>query len=241
MKKWIVFLLLLCCLLTACRPSQEPRDLPADDEETGENTTGETTLPDTDADTADQTEPQFLTVMPLPETLEIDQLENCTVAISFEEGDVYLDDEGAAWIRATVYTYDVYDAVDISQLKVGDTIILHGQEVSVQSREEMPYSIVINGGLDNGGFELWTDENGVYYEISYSDLKSWYAIGDVTLPVSENFVFTDDADPEIREVPYELADFMDADSGIGYFFDPNNTTIVIEDGVVTEMFRRYTP
>ena len=42
-----------------------------------------------------ETEETKVTVIsPLPETLDIDNLDNCTVAVSFEKGDAYVDDNG---------------------------------------------------------------------------------------------------------------------------------------------------
>ena len=36
-------------------------------------------------------------INPLPETLDVNALDNCTVAVSLEKGDVYVDDNGKVY------------------------------------------------------------------------------------------------------------------------------------------------
>ena len=182
-------------------------------------------------------------VVPLPETLNMDHLDNCMVAISLDKESVIPCAGGAypAQMKVTVYTYDVYDMVDIGLLEVGDVIVINQQDVVVTKLERESYLVRINGGLDNGGYDLRTDDNGVYYETGYSDAKTLYAIGQATLPVSPEFVFTDSADPENQSVDYSLDDLFKNETLFNVTFTPDNTSIVIEDGVVTQMYRRYTP
>ena len=55
--------------------------------------------------------------------------------------------------------------VDISNLKVGDTVVTHSGEVKVTSLERSQSGIIyVNGGLENGGFDLVTDDSGVFFE-----------------------------------------------------------------------------
>lgn len=51
------------------------------------------------------------TISTLCEILDINNLDNCTVAVSFNKGDVYVDDSGKAVMNATVYSYELYDMV----------------------------------------------------------------------------------------------------------------------------------
>ena len=44
-------------------------------------------------------------VQPLPETLSIDKLDNCTVAVSLEKGNAYVDDNGKMVMKVKVYNY----------------------------------------------------------------------------------------------------------------------------------------
>ncbi|MBP3592992.1 MAG: hypothetical protein J6J44_00545 [Lachnospiraceae bacterium] len=169
-------------------------------------------------------------------------LDNCTVAVSFNKGDAYVDDNGIMQLKVKVYTYDLYDMVDIALLKEGDTIILRGEEVLVNSLVRTEHgSVQINGGLDVGGYELITNENTVYFETGYSDVKAYYELGEATLPVSESFTFTDKMDLDKGTVTYYPGDFLADEAGIFYSFTPDNTSIVIQDGQVISMERIYTP
>ena len=44
--------------------------------------------------------------------------------------------------------------VDISQLAVGDTIVVDGKDMVVASREDKDGFVTINGGLEQGGVDL---------------------------------------------------------------------------------------
>ena len=61
--------------------------------------------------------------------------------------------------------------VDMAALNEGDTIVIRGQEVKITSIERNERGILINGGLDNGGYDFGTDDTTVWYECGYSDSK----------------------------------------------------------------------
>lgn len=180
-------------------------------------------------------------VSPLPSYIDINNLDNCTLAVSLEQGDAYVDDTGAMQMDVTVYAYDLYDMVDIAALKEGDTIIIRGEEVTVTSLERIERGVLINGGLDENGYELRTDEATVWYEVGYSDIKSYYEVGKATIRISADMNFYDTSDLDKGEVVYYPGDFLTDNAGIMYHFVPHNTSIVIEDGMIIEMYRRYMP
>lgn len=239
MKKMLVLLAVLCCILSACGTQDTP-------EPTEAATLTQTETP-TDAPTEapganiPMTLPLF-TAAPLPTTVDVNNLDNCTVSVSLEKGGIYKDDSGEAQMKVTVYTYDLYDMVDISKLRGGDTIVIRGEDVVIEALERTESgAVLINGGLDLGGYELRTHDNTVYYEIGYSDAKSWYSVGEAGLEVSDDFVFTDASDPDKEPVTYTFEDLAAEDSSVAYYFFPDNTTITIENGVIISMERIYTP
>lgn len=181
------------------------------------------------------------TILPLPNDIDMNNLDNCTVAISLEQGDVYVDDTGVMQMDITVYAYDLYDMVDITTLQEGDTIVIRGEEVMVTSLERNDRGLLINGGLDENGYELRTEDTTVWYESGYSDVKSYYEIGKTTIRVSEDMNFCDNSDLDKGEMVYYPGDFLTDNAGIVYHFVPNNTSIVIEDGMIIKMFRNYMP
>ena len=72
-------------------------------------------------------------------------------------------------------------------------------------------------------------------------MKSYYPLGDATIRVSADFEFTDASDLDKGEIIYYPGDFLTDKAGIVYHFTPHNTSIVIENGQITHMTRRYTP
>lgn len=181
-------------------------------------------------------------ISPLPVTIDINKLDNCTVAISLEQGDAYVDDTGAMQMDVTVYTYDLYDMVDIASLKEGDVIIIREQEVPVTNLERNELGLVIiNGGEENGGYDFYTDNSGVYFEMGFNDAKAYYPLGEATIRVSADFEFYDSSDLAAGEKMFYPGDFLIDDAGIRYDFNANNTTIVIEEGQIIQMNRIYTP
>ena len=188
---------------------------------------------------AEQTESAAV-IRPLPDTT-MDNLQDATIAVSFEEGDVYVDDTGKLQMEAKIYTYDKYDMVDIAMLKVGDTIVTHAGEVKVTALERSAAGTVyVNGGLDNGGFDLVTDDCGVFFETGYSDVKSWYQVGEATIRVSVDFKGLDTSNPDAGEVVLYPGSFLVGEVS-NYDFTPHNTTIRIENGQVMELTRVYMP
>ena len=181
-----------------------------------------------------------VTIYPLPD-YTMDNLSDAILSVSLEEGSAYVDDTGKMQMDLIIYTYDRYDMVDIATMKVGDTIATYHSEVEILSLTQDDYGTIhINGGLDENGMDLVTDDSGVYYAIGYSDMKSWYQVGEATIRVSVDFVYYDNADLEQGEVIYYPGSFLIGEV-TDYYFTPHNTTIRVENGQIVEMNRRYTP
>ena len=171
----------------------------------------------------------------------MENLTDAILSVSLEEGDAYVDDTGKMQMDVKIYTYDKYDMVDIAELEKGDTIVTHSGEVEVNSIERNDNGLVyINGGLEEGGFDLFTDESGIFYETGFDDVKNWHKVGEATIRVSTDFKGYDNADPEQGELIIYPGDFLTG-AVLDYNFTPYNTTIRVEAGEIVEMNRRYTP
>ena len=224
MKKSIVFTLVLCLLLTGCG------NVKAATEATQAVSTTAAT---------EQTAPASR-IYPLPDTT-MDNLSEAILSVSLEEGDAYVDDTGIMRMDVTIYTYDKYDMVDISMLKVGDILVTHSGEVEISALERKENgTLLINGGLDENGLDLITDESGIYYACGYSDAKNWYITGEATIRVSTDFLYHDTSDLEIGEILYYPGSFLIGEV-TDYHFTPHNTTIRVENSQIIEMHRVYTP
>lgn len=179
-------------------------------------------------------------IYPLPDAT-MENLTDAILSVSFEAGDVYLDDTGKLQMNVKIYTHDQYDLVDIALLQVGDTLVTHAGEVAVLSVERMGDGTVsINGGWEADGLSLMTHEGGVYYAVSANDAKDWYEIGEATIRVSADFIGYDQADLELGEVIFYPGSFLVGEV-INYDFTPYNTTIRVEAGQVMELHRVYMP
>ena len=181
-------------------------------------------------------------ISPLPETLDLNALDNCTVAVSLEKGDAKLSDSGKMVMDLTVYSYELYDMIDIASLKENDVIVRKNEEITVSELERLESGLVrINGGEENGGFDLVSNYSTVYYEIGMNEIKAYYELGKVTLPVSDEFEYIDESDIEKEAKIYYPGDFLTDDVEIEYNFYPNNTSVVIENGTVVKMNKVYMP
>lgn len=224
MKKIAVCLTVLSLLLAGCANTQ--------------NETAETVEPVEEQ--AVEVVAEGKTILPLPDTT-MENLTDATVHVSFEQEDVYVDDEGILQMDVTVYTYDRYDMVDMAMLEVGDILAGHDGEVVVTALErDDAGTVLINGGLEAGGFDLATEDNGVFFEVGYDDVRSWHEVGTATLRVSADMVGYDGSDLELGEVTFYPGDLLE---GIvnNFHFVPHNTTVRIENGQIVEIYRRYTP
>ena len=246
MKK-LVLLLMVCCMCTACGTKEEavtavPEQVETGVEEIVEAVAEETVVEEAVVDKAETGEEESEVITLLPSTIDLTALDNCTLAVSFEKGDAYVDDNGAMQLKVTVYEYELFDMVDIANLKEGDTIMIQNQEVLVETMEILDSGLLfINGGMENGGYDLWHGDSGVYFEHGYNDTKSYQPIGEATIKVSGEFEFVDASDLNKGEVIFYPGDFLTDNEEIIYNFTPNNTNIVVENGVVTHMTRIYMP
>ena len=233
MKRIILFLLTFSLLLTGCAITGKADPAPATE-------AAVTTVPATEAAPTTQPTEPARTIAPLPDTT-MENLTDAILSVSLEEGKAYVDDSGKMQMDLKIYSYDRFDMVDIAILKEGDTILRYSDEVKVTSLEwSETGTVYINGGLENGGFDLVTDDSGVYYEAGYNDHKNWHQVGEATIRVSVDFRFYDNYDPALGEVLHYPGSFLVGEV-TNYDFTPYNTNIRVEAGQIIEMNRWYIP
>ncbi len=144
-----------------------------------------------------------------------------------------------------LYTVDCYDIVDIDQMAVGDTIVVEGESIRIESLEEDEYGHkLVNGGYDAGGCTLSPfSEDNCWMCVEDDDFNTCTERAEVTLTLSENVVFTDGWDIEKDPVTAEGIEAVTAaiQGSENDAFDSHNTTVRLEDGRVVEIIRRYVP
>lgn len=183
---------------------------------------------------------KMLIVRPLPETLDIDNLTDCTFAASFSPQDVYLDDD----VALEVYDNELFDMVDISQLATGDTIVIDGDSVTVDTVERSDNGYVqINGGLDGNGYDLMTDDSGVYREKTWDDEDVFQLIGKTVLPVDQDFTFDDSSDLDNPARELYAGDFLEEmqNSEKDYACSPQACTVRVAGGKIVNITLVYVP
>lgn len=191
-----------------------------------------------------------ITVYPQPQTLDINNLTDCSLHISILS--VTASTHGNE-ITVEVFMEETYDAEDIVMLQLGDTIVIGSQSVEIS---ELVYDEVfdgetgllvevpcldINGGFMDGGHTLMPFGDGIYREVSFGYEINIYSIGVVNLPVSEDFIFTDYSNPMNRGVVYSFEDLVHDESLREAGFKPHDTVIEVKNGVVTQMIRSFIP
>ena len=172
-------------------------------------------------------------INPLPFTTDINNIQDSDVAIDVSKGSIK-DNK----ITCKVYEYEKFNLVDMSLISVGDTIVLNGEDVEIKSieRDELD-GIIINGGLDIGGYYLITEGDGVFFSIGYSDVKTYHELGELTLELSDDFTFVDATDLDNEPKIYSKSEL----SSVDYSGTPHNTVLTIMGGKAVYMEQKYTP
>lgn len=167
----------------------------------------------------------------------VDQLEgDATIPV-----DINTNASGDGMIKVVCYSDCVYDAVDISQLKEGDTLIASNGTLTVETIEDSNGYLNINGGLEEGGATLKSNDGGTYVEQLLDDYIYKEELGEREYPLSKDVVLTDSSDLESDPVVYTgLEEVEKALQDIGVF-NVYNTTIVVENGEVIEINLVYCP
>ncbi len=178
---------------------------------------------------------------PLPSGLEIDALTDCTVPAKFTSNDF-------RWMGGNltmkVFSEDLYDAVEVLQLAPGDTLIYDGEKIVVETVENKDGFLTINGGLEKGGAWLQAWEGGTYRACQWDDHSLYSELGTVQLPLSDAFMIV--VCGEIPEVPSDTLTtgqklYLETLESWRREFYPLNTKVVVVDGIITAIIRRWIP
>lgn len=257
MKKCLIVSLMLLSLLTlaACGTTQ------GDTTDTADTADSSQTAADTTQDAQDnaQNDAQDDTqegskndgkidsktdgkIKPLPDTLDLSSLTSGTVAASFDASSLK-EVDGQLQLSFTVYNYEKFDAADISGLKAGDVLVVSGREMTVASVQASDGYVTVNGGEEAGGvlFSLDASSN-TYYVMGMDDSKTYYEKGQLTFPVADTCVLTDDADfehPGQTTPASDLPKLLAQDDIYG--FNPQSTTVTLKNSQITAIYRGFLP
>ena len=255
MKKCLIVSLMLLSLLTlaACGTTQSdstdssqtavdathdaqdtaPNDAQGDTQENAQNDTQEGSKDSSKNDGK---------IKPLPDTLDLSSLTSGTVAASFDASSLK-EVDGQLQLSFPVYNYEKFDAADISGLKAGDVLVVSGREMTVASVQASDGYVTVNGGEEAGGvlFSLDASSN-TYYVMGMDDSKTYYEKGQLTFPVADTCVLTDDADfehPGQTTPASDLPKLLAQDDIYG--FNPQSTTVTLKNSQITAIYRGFLP
>ena len=238
-KKVIATLLCTAMLLTACGSDSSSAPAVATVEGTPISTeavSSEEAATESSVVSTDGTE-----VTPLATTIDTAALADGTYAVSFVATDA-TSENGAVQLNVTVYDYEHFSADAIENLKAGDTLVIDGNSVVVDTVEQNGDVIIcVNGGLEQGGYDLSKDEDGNYFESLMDIGRNYTALGQVTLPLSKDFVFTDNSDLEKQNVTYSAEELLTLLNDDTQYFNSLNTTATVKNGEITAIERIYMP
>lgn len=257
MKKCLIVSLMLLSLLTlaACGTtqsdttdtadtadsSQTAADATHDAQDTAPNDAQDDTQKNAQNDTQEGSKIDGK-IKPLPDALDLNRLTSGTVAASFDASSLK-EVDGQLQLSFTVYNYEKFDAADISGLKAGDVLVVSGREMTVASVQASDGYVTVNGGEEAGGvlFSLDASSN-TYYVMGMDDSKTYYEKGQLTFPVADTCVLTDDADfehPGQTTPASDLPKLLAQDDIYG--FNPQSTTVTLKNSQITAIYRGFLP
>lgn len=191
--------------------------------------------------TSSQTADENRLIKILPSGVEISDMKEATVPAQFTSDDF-------RWmggnLSMTVFQEILYDAVDINQMKVGDTLQYQDQDLVIKELVAEDGSISVNGGLEEGGAWLMAHEGGTYRAYQFDDHSIYRRLGTAELPLSEDLAIIDCGDNPTDKNDTITTDqklYIENLQGYRKEFSPLNTSVTIENGLITSITRRWIP
>lgn len=182
-----------------------------------------------------------------------------TVSAEMPDGTYHVDldvstlaeqSDGTYRIHATIEDYDIYDQVDMNNMKVGDTIKVAEKDVKVESleRDDSNGIITINGGTEEGGYDftpLEADNGNGYRTLTMDDYPVYYVVGETDLTISANVKLSDGFgldSPSEAPVTVDHNGFAKhMQENYPEYWTCGSTSVVVENGQVTEINRVWVP
>ena len=136
---------------------------------------------------------------------------------------------------------ETYDGADIGSLAPGDTLVLTDRQLKVEALERNGNHVAVNGGTEKDGCDLYTQEEGLFFQA----IPDWGSVllplGEVTLSVDPGFVFTDNSDPENPGWQISAGDFLMSMENRTDSFRPEATVVRTAGGRIVELTKNYLP
>ncbi len=186
----------------------------------------------------EKTEPQEAkTVHPLPGDMSLEGIENGTYFAGFTASDLAEQADGTVTLQVMLYQVEQFDGAQIAELAVGDTLVLRGEAVIIESLEWDQELLILNGGYDLGGYILTSNDQRTYYEIKQLDSKDYVPLGKTTLEVAQSCDFHNvtlgGGDNGRDNAVY----FLEFAMGKRLLFGAHETSVTVRDGKIVCVVR----
>ncbi len=189
------------------------------------------------------------TVTGLAINIDPEHLESCAVYVR-----VTAYHEETDTVSIEIIVPEKFDANDIDNLSVGDSIFTNGKEVSIESiTEEYSnyYGALIILNKDTDPVWLYEDDQQNYRTIKNNDDYVWLSLAALEMPLPDNILFLDGVNPEdggILDLPIVknkddlIKVFSEDEENLDSGLDINNAYAVFnETGELTVIIRYYVP
>lgn len=191
--------------------------------------------------TYDKIEGKF--IAPNPCYADVNNIDNGIYYAYIDKGGIS-EADGAITAWTEIYTEDSYDIVDINRMEEGDVIYINGQLLPVDSIEKTNMGIInINGGVENlGSAVIADDESNCFVYVGLDMERSYTYHGVTTLGISDSVKLIDGRDPmESKEYVGSEAISVLKEILEEYPLNCYNCSILVEDGAIVEINRKFTP
>ena len=180
------------------------------------------------------------TVEPIRVILNLAALKDGAYAASFNPGDIFSGASGTFMNAVHIYTADTYDTEEIEALQPGDSIVIEGETIAVETVTEKDGRIIVNDDRWGGWPFAPSKDGSCYTAIKYEDFPVYTEQGMTTLIVDPDLTFTDKSDSSGKTVKADYDDFVDViRAAANSDFDQYNTTLKLRSGKVVAITRAF--
>lgn len=165
--------------------------------------------------------------------------------VDFEKDNI-IEEKDGTYIKAYIYSEDIYDTVELHNMKVGDKIFIGGTETLVEEIhwDKNESRLCINFPSFEEAMEEFrpSESGGTYYITGLDDHHSYTLRGQAKIKMSENLVMKDSSawGEEEKSIPMKNIKDHVSKRPEGDFWHLN-TYLRVESGEVVELVHHYIP
>ena len=187
------------------------------------------------------TRPNNQMVKPLPSSYQTDNSKDAEAATSFSANDFSWKD---GKLSMDVFSEDLYDSAEVSKLKAGDTLIYIGEPIVVKDVNFRDSFVTVNGGIEEGGADFTAKRGGTYRGTQLDGHSTYTSLGKVSLPLAADFKLIDCGDnptDAYDTIKVAQESYLKKVKDYKKDFSPLNTKVIIKNGAIASIIRRWIP